>query len=108
VLEHALDSVVGADGVRDDIAGGPAELVAADGSWEGGVFDDAIRLANAASVEAGDVTDRPDLGNRCGGCGCVCCFHAPDRGGSGVVGIRPCDGENGLNTGENGPFSSAL
>lgn len=80
VLQHAFGAVVRTDRVRDDITRGPAMLVAADWSGERGVSDDAIRLANAASVEAGDVTDRPDLGNRRGGGGGVCCFHAPDRG----------------------------
>lgn len=47
-----------------------------------------------ASVEAGDVTNRPDLGDYCGCCGCVCCCHVPDCEDPSRQRIRPCDTRN--------------
>ena len=96
MLEDAFGSVVRADGVGDDIACRPAVLVASDWSRERSVADDATRLSDTASVEAGDVTNRPDLGDYRGCCGCVCCCHAPDREEPGHRGIQPCDSKTRL------------
>ena len=69
-------------------------LVATDRLWERGVSDDAIRLTDAALVETGDVTNRPDFGDCLGCCGGMCCCHRPDREEPAHRGIRPCDIRN--------------
>jgi len=96
MFEDAFGSVVRAEGVGDDIACRPAVLVASDWSRERSVTDDATRLSDTASVEAGDVTDRPALGDYRGCCGCVCCCHAPDREDPSQHCIQPCDAQTGV------------